>query len=175
MTRALTSVARFSFTWPACWLWGPSSPWRRAATRSRARPARRHELAARRTRSPAIGVAEVGGVAARARSRPVGLEWLVLAPGDDLERVIRRRNPPDVLLGGRAPSFERLAREERLMPVRGLGIRFAGVARRRTRTTASTGARRSPYGSDFAGVGDDGARAGSMAGGLCPAGPGRRA
>jgi hypothetical protein len=49
----------------------------------------------------------------------VGLEWLVLADGEDIERVARRRIPPDILLGAGATSLERLSREERLLPVKG--------------------------------------------------------
>jgi hypothetical protein len=45
---------------------------------------------------------------------PIRLEWLILEHGDDPARVVDRRNPPDVLLGGPASSFDRLARTGRL-------------------------------------------------------------
>jgi hypothetical protein len=55
---------------------------------------------------------------ASSRPDPIRLDWLVLAPGDDVERLSRRRSPPDVLLGSRARSLAQLSREERLLPVR---------------------------------------------------------
>jgi hypothetical protein len=48
---------------------------------------------------------------------PVRIEWLILDPGEDLVRVVQRRSPPDVLLGGPASSFVRLARRNRLSPL----------------------------------------------------------
>jgi hypothetical protein len=50
---------------------------------------------------------------------PITLEWLVLAPGEDIASVARRRNAPDVLLGARLVSLEQLALQERLLPVNG--------------------------------------------------------
>jgi len=49
--------------------------------------------------------------------RRIRLEWLILEPGDDLVRLVERRGPPDVLLGGSASSFARLARPDQLAPV----------------------------------------------------------
>jgi hypothetical protein len=49
--------------------------------------------------------------------RPIRLDWLVLSPGDDLERLARRRSPADVLLGGPARAFDRLGRAGRLSPL----------------------------------------------------------
>ena len=46
----------------------------------------------------------------------VRLEWLILTPGDNLDRLAVRRNPPDVLLGGPASTFERLGRMDRPIP-----------------------------------------------------------
>ena len=37
------------------------------------------------------------------------LDWVLLAPGDDLESVARHRRSPDVLLGGPEPLYARLA------------------------------------------------------------------
>jgi hypothetical protein len=51
------------------------------------------------------------------RNEPIRLEWLILAPGDDRERLSRRRDSPAVLLGGPISTLERLAREGRLTPV----------------------------------------------------------
>jgi hypothetical protein len=48
---------------------------------------------------------------------PVRLEWRILAPGDDLVRVARRRDPPDMLLGVPALPFDRLARMQALAPL----------------------------------------------------------
>jgi hypothetical protein len=49
--------------------------------------------------------------------RAVELEWLTLEPGDDLVRLVERRGPPDVLLGGSLSSFARLVRMDRLAPI----------------------------------------------------------
>ena len=49
--------------------------------------------------------------------RRIQLEWLTLGPGDDLVRVVERRDPPDVLLGGIALSFARLACAGQLTPI----------------------------------------------------------
>jgi hypothetical protein len=51
----------------------------------------------------------------------VRIDWLNLARGDDLEKLAGRRLPPDVLLGGPTPSYERLARAKRLsaLPING--------------------------------------------------------
>jgi len=51
------------------------------------------------------------------RPRSLEIEWLVLAPGDDLKRVVARRHPPDVLLGGRASTLASLARSQSLDPI----------------------------------------------------------
>ena len=47
----------------------------------------------------------------------VRIDWLILSAGDDLEAVAARRRPPDVLLGGPARSYARLARGKRLAPL----------------------------------------------------------
>lgn len=52
---------------------------------------------------------------------PVRVRWVVLAPGDDVARVVRRRKPPDLVLGGPAPSYERLARRGLLEPLKAGG------------------------------------------------------
>jgi hypothetical protein len=52
-------------------------------------------------------------------SRPIHLKWLPLAPGDDLDRVTRRRDAPDVLLGVPISSLEQLGRDGRLVLVDG--------------------------------------------------------
>lgn len=48
---------------------------------------------------------------------PVRIDWVVLAPGDDLERMPGGRSSPDVLLGGDATAYRRLARAGRLAPL----------------------------------------------------------
>jgi len=39
----------------------------------------------------------------------VRIHWILLAPGDDLRRVVRRRVPPDLILGGPISVYEALA------------------------------------------------------------------
>jgi hypothetical protein len=48
---------------------------------------------------------------------PVRIDWWILSPVDDLEGLASRRRPPDVLLGGPARSYHRLARVNRLSPL----------------------------------------------------------
>jgi hypothetical protein len=48
---------------------------------------------------------------------PVRLTWIPLIPGDDATRVVRRRAPPDLVLGVGAPDLRRLARSGWLVPV----------------------------------------------------------
>ncbi len=60
----------------------------------------------------------------------VRLEWLILTPGDNLDRLAVRRDPPDVLLGGPAPSFVRLGRMDRLSPLPFEGSPLWSVSRR---------------------------------------------
>ncbi|MBV8384038.1 MAG: extracellular solute-binding protein, partial [Planctomycetaceae bacterium] len=47
---------------------------------------------------------------------PVRVHWVVLMPGDDLARVVRRRAPLDLVLGGPASAFAKLDRQGRLAP-----------------------------------------------------------
>lgn len=49
--------------------------------------------------------------------RPLRIRWLMLTPGDDMGGLADRRNPPDVILGGPARTYERLARSQRLAPL----------------------------------------------------------
>jgi hypothetical protein len=63
---------------------------------------------------------------------PVRLDWLILEPGDDPTRVVGRRNPPDVLLGGPTSSFDRLARMGRLLALPLEGSPSWAVSRRAT-------------------------------------------
>jgi hypothetical protein len=71
---------------------------------------------------------------------PIRVEWLILSPGDDLERLATRRDAPDVLLGGPARVLERLAGEKLLARSAGpdspgwLVVREAGI-----RLIAATG------------------------------------
>ena len=51
---------------------------------------------------------------------PVRVHWVVLMPGDDLARVVRRRAPLDLVLGGPASAFAKLDRQGRLAPARRL-------------------------------------------------------
>jgi hypothetical protein len=60
----------------------------------------------------------------------IRLDWLILDPGDDPARVAQRHNPPDVLLGGPAASFDRLARGRGLAPLPLDGAPAWAVARR---------------------------------------------
>lgn len=48
---------------------------------------------------------------------PVRIHWIPLAPGDDPTRAVRRRVPPDLLLGGAAAVYHRLARSRWLIPI----------------------------------------------------------
>lgn len=48
---------------------------------------------------------------------PIRIDWVVLAPDDDLERLPGGRSSPDVLLGGDARAYRRLARAGRLAPL----------------------------------------------------------
>jgi hypothetical protein len=49
---------------------------------------------------------------------PIKLEWLVLAPGEDMAPVALRRSPPDVLLGAPVALLEQFSQQERLIPVK---------------------------------------------------------
>ena len=121
-----------------------------------ARPARRHELAARRAGSPPIRVSTVGGlVEARSRaSEPIMLEWLSLAPGEDIERVTRRRSPPDVLLGSLVIVVRATLTTRAAAAGRSPRIRLAGASTRRAAARFG-GAGRSSPGYALAGVGHD--------------------
>jgi hypothetical protein len=44
----------------------------------------------------------------------VAIDWWILEPGDDLVRLVDRRESPDLILGGSRRDFERLARADRL-------------------------------------------------------------
>jgi hypothetical protein len=48
---------------------------------------------------------------------PIRLEWLILAPSDDIARLAARRGQPDVLLGGPARGYEQLSHAKRLVPL----------------------------------------------------------
>jgi hypothetical protein len=61
---------------------------------------------------------------------PVRLEWLSLAPGEDMALLPRRRTPPDVLLGAGANLLEQLARQDGLLPVKPPGSARWCVTRR---------------------------------------------
>jgi hypothetical protein len=76
---------------------------------------------------------------ASSRPDPIRLDWLVLGPGDDLKRVSRRRNAPDVLLGARASALEQLARHERLLPVKSPDSARWCVTRRTAASPAGLG------------------------------------
>ena len=45
------------------------------------------------------------------------IRWVVLTPGDDLGRVVRRRVPPDLILGGAASAYEAIAARGQFEPV----------------------------------------------------------
>ena len=70
------------------------------------------------------------GVSGTSGPRTLRLEWLVLSEGDDLVQLARRRNPPDVLLGGPATSFDHLARMNQFTPLPLAGSPLWTVARR---------------------------------------------
>lgn len=67
-------------------------------------------------------VAERGFVAESFYNRPPipdapsRIEWISLAPGDDLMRLASRRHPPDLLLGGSPALYQTLARAGVLEP-----------------------------------------------------------
>ncbi len=50
--------------------------------------------------------------------QPVRLDWRLVSDWDDWQRALSRRHPPDVLLGGRIESLDRLARDGRLIAAR---------------------------------------------------------
>lgn len=52
-----------------------------------------------------------------AKQGPIRLEWLVLSANDPLARVVTRRDRPDVLLGGPAIAYERMAEARSLAPL----------------------------------------------------------
>ena len=107
-----------------------------------------------------------------AEPRTARLDWLILEPGDDPARLAARRDPPDILLGGPATSFDRLARTDRLAPlpfndspawavVRQARVRLAGPSPSPKEGRARHGqrcpehhVRRSPRRSDLPGVGE---------------------
>src|SRR5262245_43296818 len=87
----------------------------------------------------------------------IRLEWLILSPGDDPERLVARRSPPDVLLGGPARAFERLGRAKRLSALPIDGSPTWAVARRgaiRLITARVSGAEEDPV-TDAGGVAFD--------------------
>ena len=89
---------------------------------------RGHELVA--GRSSAIEAELADWLAASTAGRgTVRLDWLILR-GDDRARLAGRRNPPDVLLGGPASAFDRLAGMNRLSPLPLEGSPSWSVARR---------------------------------------------
>jgi hypothetical protein len=47
----------------------------------------------------------------------IELKWLILAPGDDIRSITRRRHPPDVLLGSPSRALERLAHDGGLLTI----------------------------------------------------------
>jgi hypothetical protein len=49
---------------------------------------------------------------------PIKLEWLELAPGEDMAPLALRRSPPDVLLGAPVALLEQFSQQERLIPVK---------------------------------------------------------
>jgi hypothetical protein len=85
--------------------------------------------------------------------QPINLKWLILTPGDDLARVASRRNPPDVLLGGSAGAFDRLARAGRLSPLPGQRAAYWCIARPSTFRLVD-GSPLSEPGHETAGLGD---------------------
>lgn len=61
---------------------------------------------------------------------PIAIDWLLLEPGDDRQRLAERREAPDVLLGGPSRDFERLAASNRLTPLPEAGSAAWAVVRR---------------------------------------------
>ena len=45
--------------------------------------------------------------------RPPAIRWEILAPGDDLVRVVLRKRPPDLILGGPSSAYDRIAAQGR--------------------------------------------------------------
>jgi hypothetical protein len=60
---------------------------------------------------------------------PVRIRWIRLAPGDDAAGVVRRWETPDVLLGGGAVMYRRLAHAAWLVPIERTGHPLWCVAR----------------------------------------------
>lgn len=63
------------------------------------------------THWPAAARARFGDAAGAGKIR-----WIALAPVDDPTRLVDRRDPPDLILGGSGSSFEGLRRRGRLLP-----------------------------------------------------------
>ena len=80
-------------------------------------------------------------------SARVRIDWLILAPGDDLEKLAARRHPPDVLLGGPARAYERLTIAKRLSASPIDGSRAWALVRKsdRGRERAAAAVRRIPF------------------------------
>ena len=76
----------------------------------------------------------------------VRLEWLILTPGDNLDRLAVRRNPPDILLGGPASTFEWLGRMDHLYPLPLEGSPTWSVARRTSIRLAGSSRQAPPSG-----------------------------
>jgi hypothetical protein len=62
--------------------------------------------------------------------KAIEINWLILGPGDDPLRVVSRRHPPDVLLGGRASALARLAQHRDLIPIQSADSALWSVVQR---------------------------------------------
>ncbi|MGO9919192.1 MAG: hypothetical protein ACLQIB_31395 [Isosphaeraceae bacterium] len=93
---------------------------------------------------------------------PLELEWRLVSDWDDWQRELARRHPPDVLLGGRVESLDRLAQSGRLTAVRKdaakpwLLIR-SGEIRLADRSGRAAGQSELPHSRARAGMGGSGA------------------
>src|SRR5438309_1065171 len=66
---------------------------------------------------PAAERARVEASFRRSAGPDVKIRWLLLSPSDDPARLVKRRNPPDVLLGGPASTFARLDGASAFVPL----------------------------------------------------------
>ncbi len=74
--------------------------------------------------------------------RPV--RWIMVSSGDDLERLVRRRNPPDLIMGSPASLFESLAAQGLLEPDEPGGPSWREIARWKLGMAAYRPARGAP-------------------------------
>jgi len=91
---------------------------------------------------------------------PVELDWRLVSGWDDWQHELAQRQPPDVLLGGRIESLDRLARAGRLIAVRKDAAKpWLPIRSGEIRLADRSGRPASQSGQPRAGARNDGARA----------------